>query len=89
MKGTKFRYILYFRKRIKFKYNCLNVLIKTVSSHRLRAICGSILSFLLELAEVFNYAASAAWFTCDTGVTTMQDQPMVCIDLELVGYELE
>ena len=50
---------------------------------------GSGVDFLFKFAEVFNQAGAAARFAGNAGITSMQDQPVMTVDLKLGGDHLQ
>ncbi len=49
---------------------------------------GSGVDFLFKFAEVFNQAGAAARLAGNAGITSMQDQPVMTVDLKLGGDHL-
>ena len=48
----------------------------------------ALFSFIFKLTQVFNNATATARFAGDTGVTTMQNEPMMHVTLNSAGTTL-
>ena len=46
------------------------------------ALVGSGVDLLFKLAKIFNQAGTAARFTGDTGITAVQNQPVMAVHFE-------